>query len=148
MVKGIEDLFPRLRGTAYQITSAPDDGYNCIAWAAGLTNEWWWPFGDPMRSHWPEGVPRQETLDAFRAAFATLGYMVCDDAGLEPGYEKIALFADAKGEPAHAARQLPTGRWTSKLGELEDLEHALHDLEGSDYGSVVQIMKRPIPTAG
>lgn len=27
------------------------------------------------------------------------------------------------------ARQLPNGRWTSKLGEVEDIEHDLSDLE-------------------
>jgi hypothetical protein len=45
--------------------------------------------------------------------------------------------------PLYAARQLPNGRWTSKLGEWEDIEHALHDLTGMVYGSVVLVMKRP-----
>ena len=49
-----------------------------------------------------------------------------------------------RSEPKHAARQLPSGRWTSKLGFLEDIEHALHDLEGTEYGAVVLVMKRPI----
>jgi hypothetical protein len=31
MVKGLEDLFPGLRGATYQITSPPEDVYNCIA---------------------------------------------------------------------------------------------------------------------
>ena len=56
------------------------------------------------------------------------------------------MFADDQGTPLHAARQLPNGRWTSKLGELEDIEHVLHDLEGAAYGSVVLVMKRPVPT--
>ena len=34
---------------------------------------------------------------------------------------------------------------TSKLGKLEDIEHALHDLAGTAYGSVVRIMKRRLP---
>ncbi|HEY7428267.1 MAG TPA: hypothetical protein VH682_28795 [Gemmataceae bacterium] len=38
-----EVLFPRLNGTAYRITSPASDVYNCIAWAAGETNRWWWP---------------------------------------------------------------------------------------------------------
>jgi hypothetical protein len=46
--------------------------------------------------------------------------------------------------PKHAARQLPSGRWTSKLGPMEDIEHALHDLTGMAYGSVVLVMKRPV----
>ena len=34
--------------------------------------------------------------------------------------------------------------WTSKLGRMEDLEHALRDLEGVVYGSVVLILKRRV----
>ncbi|MCI0637958.1 MAG: hypothetical protein L0Y72_23715 [Gemmataceae bacterium] len=38
--------------------------------------------------------------------------------------------------PTHAARQLPTGRWSSKLGPSEDIEHDLHALEGEIYGTI------------
>src|SRR5262249_2321359 len=125
---GMEDLFPGLRGSAYQGTSPPDDVYNCIAWAAGVIDSWWWPVGGPQRIHWPAGVSGEETLEAFREAFAALGYCACQHAELEAGYEKVALFANAAGLPTHAARQLPTGRWTSKVGQLEDIEHALREL--------------------
>lgn len=148
MVERLERSFPGLRGTVYQVTSPTDDTYNCIAWAAGDSTDWWWP-DEPDQSdsaYWPPGVPRVETLEALRAAFATLGCEVCDDDGSEAGYEKIALFALA-GVPKHAARQLPDGHWTSKLGPMEDIEHALHDLTGMVYGSVVLVMKRP-RTAG
>jgi hypothetical protein len=143
VVNPLEHLFPSLQTKPYQVTSPATDGYNCIAWAAGATNFWWWPFGDPNWTYWPENVPRQETLDAFRDAFATLGYVVCDHPDVEPGFEKIALFADARGCPTHAARQLSSGRWTSKLGQLEDIEHDLRDLEGTEYGVVALLMKRP-----
>lgn len=73
----LEALFPRLQGTAYRITSSASDVYNCIAWAAGDTERWWWP-GDPASTYWPVGAPRLETLAAFRDAFATLGYVVCE----------------------------------------------------------------------
>jgi hypothetical protein len=85
------------------------------------------------------------TIEAFRLAFATLGHEICSGEELEPGFEKIALFANNEGVPKHAARQLSNGKWTSKLGRLEDIEHSLHDLEGTLYGSVVLIMKRPLP---
>lgn len=140
----LEALFPRLRGSAYRITSPSSDVYNCIAWAAGDTQHWWWP-GDPARTYWPVGVSRVETLASFRDAFATLGYVVCAQADLEPEFEKIALFADADGTPTHAARQLPDGSWTSKLGMSEDIQHALADLADGVYGSVVQILKRAFP---
>src|SRR5437868_6154338 len=135
MVDHLEKLFPGLRGTHYQVISPPDESYNCIAWALGDTADCWWP-ADPDLSPWPEGVPREETLEAFRAAFAASGYVVCDGEELEPGFEKIALFASHKGVPKHAARQLRGGRWSSKLGKLELIDHALHDLEGTEYGAV------------
>ena len=64
MVHEIEAAFPRLRAGNYQVTSPREDAYNCVAWAAGHT---------------------------------------------------------------------------------EDIEHAQHDLEGTAYGSVVLILKRPVP---
>jgi hypothetical protein len=146
MRERIEQAFPALRGTGYQVTSPMAQQYNCIAWAASDTTQCWWPIAaDPLqRAYWPSGVAPEATLEAFRQAFATLGYVVCDDDRLEEGYEKIALFA-LVGAPKHAARQLPNGRWTSKLGQGEDIEHALHDLTGMAYGSVVSVMKRPWP---
>ena len=45
----------------------------------------------------------------------------------------------------HMARQLASGLWTSKLGELEDIEHETPaELEGDIYGIVVQYMRRAI----
>lgn len=108
------------------IASPPSVLYNCIAWAADDTTRWWWP-GPEEISYWPPNVSRIETLEAFVEAFATLGYKPCDNDLLEPEFEKIAIFVDSKGEPTHAARQLPNGKWTSKLGRLEDVEHELHN---------------------
>jgi hypothetical protein len=140
---GLEVLFPRLHNSSYQITSPPTETYNCIAWAAGDDNRWWWPDQAKLR-YWPTGVPRLETIAVFLQAYATLGYIPCQDGTFEMGFEKIALYADDDG-PQHAARQLSNGRWTSKLGELEDIEHDLYALEDSDYGTVVAFMKRTIP---
>ena len=142
MVTDLEALFPNLRGASYQITSPQDNNYNCIAWAAADTGHWWWPDTEPAH-YWPPGVVPDETVDAFRAAFAWLGYTPCTLEALDPDYEKIALFADPFGGPRHTARQLPTGRWTSKLGELQDIEHDLRALEGDEYGTVVFLMQRP-----
>lgn len=92
--------------------------------------------------YWPPGVPREETLAAFEAAYDTLGYSRCESAQFEPGFTKVAVYA--KGTvPAHAARQLPDGRWTSKLGEREDIEHLTPELlEGEVYGYVSLILRR------
>src|SRR5262249_20614921 len=147
MVNRLEDIFPGLREANYRVTSPPEKRYNCIAWAAGDQSEWWWPV--PVGPYyWPKSVPRVVTLEAFHEAFATLGYVVCEQTEYEPEFEKIAIYATADRVPQHAARQLPGGRWTSKLGRMEDIEHALSDLEGAVYGSVVLIMKRPLLAVG
>jgi hypothetical protein len=44
----------------------------------------------------------------------------------------------------HAARQLPTGRWTSKLGKAVDIEHDTPEgVTGPVYGAVVKFLRRP-----
>jgi hypothetical protein len=91
--------------------------------------------------YWPPDIPRQYTLEAYVQAFATLGYEVCDNDYLEDGYEKVAIFVEGNS-PEHMARQLSSGRWTSKLGMWEDIEHALQGLRGEKYGEVVKVLKR------
>ena len=138
----IEKDFPNLNNSGYKITSPATIDYNCIAWAAGDTERWWWP--DPQDLYyWPAGVPRGETIDAFVKTFETLGYVGCDSTEYENGFEKIALYVDSSGEPTHAARQIDFDHWTSKLGRIEDIEHSFDGVTGSLYGSVAVIMKRP-----
>src|SRR5439155_11373058 len=110
------------------------------------TSEWWWPLERDRRTFWHAGASREASLTAFVAAFAALGYAAGSDESVELGFEKVALFADAEGVPTHAARQLQTGRWSSKLGQAEDIEHDLRALEGELYGAVAALLRRPIPT--
>jgi hypothetical protein len=78
--------------------------------------------------------------------FAKFGYDTCASPEYEAGFEKVAIYASPAGEPKHAARQLPTGSWTSKLGLAEDIEHVSFDgLEGEKYGTVQRILRRPRP---
>lgn len=136
----LEDLFPRLKSSPYTITSPSTLDYNCLAWAAGRQDVWWEP--DPDGDcYWPDNVPRERTLSALIQAYETIGYNPCNDEVLEPGFEKIALYAIGV-QPTHAARQLPNGFWTSKIGACEDIEHALASLTGAEYGAVVQFLKR------
>lgn len=137
----LEAHFPNLRGTAYKITSPADAEYNCIAWSAGEQQRWWWP--DRMGQHfWPANAPREESVEAFAAAFEAIGFALCPGPELGSGFQKVAIFANA-GTPTHAARQLDDGRWTSKLGPNIDIEHvALLDLEGEIYGRAVVFLRR------
>jgi hypothetical protein len=61
---------PNLTADNYRITSPKSWQYNCVAWAAGITDAWWWPI--PGR-YWPPDAPREETLGAFIAALGTPG---------------------------------------------------------------------------
>ncbi len=142
----IEAAFPRLKRVQYSLTSAESPAYNCIAWAVGDTRRWWWPDPRPF-AFWPPSAPLEEELAAFTTAFGTLGYVTCVDGALEAGYEKVAIFADSQGKPKHAARQLPNGKWSSKLGKHEDISHSVYGLEGGTYGDVVQYLRRKIPSA-
>ncbi len=135
--------FPNLRDSEHRITSPRTIEYNCIAWAAGDETKWWWPDSDPDSMYfWPPGVSVECTLQSFVEAYSFLGFEACQSASLEPGYEKVALYTKG-GEPQHAARQLPTGLWTSKCGQLEDIEHELGALEGNAYGNVAALLRRP-----
>jgi hypothetical protein len=124
-----------------ELTSPPDEGYNCIAWAAEDTDRWWWP--DPIEQQfWPTDAPRIESVEAFVAAFALLGYIERADTTAEANKQKVAIFVDQNGKPTHAARQLSNGRWTSKLGRQVDIAHQLSALEGEQYGTVAVVLAR------
>jgi hypothetical protein len=113
--------------------------YNCIAFAVGDTNQWWWPDED---GHWPDGVKRELSLEAFVATYATKDYLPCTSSEPEEGYHKVAIYG--RGQvPSHAAQQLPDGRWASKLGQWEDIEHeSLSEL--AEYGEVLCFLRRPL----
>jgi hypothetical protein len=73
-----------------------------------------------------------------------MGYLICESDGVEEGFDKVAIYAQG-GRWTHAARQLPDGKWTSKLGPDEDIEHeSPTELVGNLYGQVHCIMRRLI----
>ena len=138
----METFFPMLQSSSYNVTSPATIAYNCIAWAAGDTETWWWP--DPFDQYfWPSEILREETIDAFVKAFEFLGYTICRDANYEMEYEKVAIYAKPDGRPTHAARQIDSEKWTSKIGRLEDIEHDINSLSGDIYGEPLVYMKRP-----
>jgi hypothetical protein len=132
----------------FAITSEATNQYNCIAWAARDVLNNWWP--DEMDvGYWPARVPREETIGAFVRAYETLGYKLCMDGSLQEGQEKIAIFGierEGSQTPTHAARQLESGEWSSKLGSNEDISHKeVGDVRGPLYGRVICYMSRPRP---
>lgn len=136
------DIFPNSIQEPFIETSPFTPIYNCIAWAFGDNTKWYWPA--PVNScFWPKGIPREETLEAFIELYKLIDYDLCDNPDLEDGFEKIAIF-QLDGKPTHAARQLPSGLWTSKLGESNDVSHSISSIEGGLYGIATTFMKRPI----
>lgn len=149
----IEARFPNLKRSEYRKTSEKNIVYNCIAHAAEVDTLWWWP-SDDIGVYWPSGAQKEETIDSFVQAYAEIGYKSCDNREIEPGFCKIAIYVDEDGNPTHAARQLPCGEWTSKLGRSEDIQHRTLEAVGDQhdgsigYGRVAVLMKRPASNPG
>src|SRR6266446_3597887 len=98
----LENIFPGLVNTTYEITSPRTFDYNCIAWAANDVSKTWWPGS----YYWPDGMPSDDTIETFVRTFCEcLGYEKCDSGEFEAGYEKLAIYANG-GRAKHMARQL------------------------------------------
>jgi hypothetical protein len=146
----VPSVFENIKPEDFDCKSDRDIKYNCIAWAVGKTNKFWWPIDDPNLNYWwPISLQRvqldEEKVEHFVEAFRTEGFRRCWSGRPSRRYEKIALFVTHDGKPTHAARLLSNGLWTSKLGEDEDIEHkTLKCLEGIGYGKAKFFFKRKI----
>ncbi len=141
--------FPNLAKHVWAQCSPVDPTYNCIAFAAGRSDVYWWPDNSPDEpsDYWPTGLPRDETIDALRRLIESFGYAACADGSLEPGIEKVAPYAIGE-VPTHAARQLENGNWISKLGPREDIRNdEVEALDGPAYGHVVRYLRWPRTTS-
>ena len=139
----VEAQLPRLSGGDYRITSSKTVAYNCFAWAAKDTTRVWSPVMLGSGVYWPPGIPALPSLSGVFDAYTICGFEVCGSPDQEDGYEKIAIFTTAQGDPRHAARQLPNGAWTSKLGDHVDIEHDQLDLVGGPFfGEPAVYMRR------
>lgn len=142
--------FPGLEHDAdFKITSRSTTDYNCIAWAYHYNDRWMWPGGQECKlfdgfHYWPDDVEDSTDVSAFIKAFEKSGYTLCDNCDFEEGYRKIALYVKpGTTECTHASRQLSNGKWTSKLGRLNDIQHGTpYTIEGYAYGVVHCVMKK------
>ncbi len=122
------DGFTYLHGE-YEVLAPGNKTYNCIAWSLGITNQWVWP-GDQVsdfdKLDGQYGYHRLSTLDY----------------SLQPGIEKIALYAD-HGHCTHQSHQEADGSWTSKLGQQARIRHLTPAfVDGGGYGEVIAIYAR------
>jgi len=148
----LESKLPNLRATPFEITSTETPRYNCFAWAADDDQHWWEPPNplydllDPVPTrYWPDGALAELSVDGLISAFATRGFAECATPDLERGFEKVAIYVNAAtGLPTHAAKQLVSGAWTSKIGDWEDIVHpTVQSVECPDYGRAVRFLRRP-----
>jgi hypothetical protein len=109
----------------------PNKGYNCYVFALWHRDR--------------HIIKDNDSLDEYIKDFEDAGYRCYEPrdttkpehSDLEPGIEKVALYArDVPGRGlvhcTHAAKQLSTGWWASKLVICELIEHSLTGLEDSD----------------
>lgn len=131
--------FPNLSDEGFEIVEQSSESYNCMAYAAGDTTEWWWPNGI---DYWPPWATLNNKIESLVEMFAGLEYEQCDDSNAKIGYEKVALYEN-EGEFEHAALQMPNGRWRSKMGEGPVIEHPRPEsLAGGMYGDPTILMRR------
>jgi hypothetical protein len=136
-----EDIFPNRTPWNFTPKSDPTQEYNCVGWSVHSIEYYIWP-DERKQFAWPIDMIREESLAAFQTFFERVGFSVCQSDDLEPNIEKIAIYANDSG-PQHVARQLPSGKWTSKFSSLLDAEHTrLNVIACRTYGDVVLIMKR------
>lgn len=134
--------FEKIAEGTVELNSPRTETYNCISFAVGFTDRWW---GDPLDSgYWPSDSPYGEEVGDLVRALEREGFSVCENANVELGFEKIAVFA-ADGYWTHASRMSDDGQWLSKLGKSVDIKHSNNDcISGRLYGEVCIHMKRPI----
>jgi hypothetical protein len=150
VTKKLRRLFPKLGSSDYKITSVRTKRYNCMAWSLSRNDFWLDAFPD---GGWPPHLVHDGSVQAAIALFEYLGFRCTsiDDLGFEDGVSRIAIYGDSRGY-THVARQIGSGKWTSKLGTLQDIEHDSLDAltsvghwigtsQDTAYGTLAQIMK-------
>ena len=131
--------FPGLSKEDFDIVDQPSTRYNCIAYAAGDTSKRW----DPDENYyWPPWATPDDRIESLIEVFDGLGFQQCDDGHLEDRYQKVALY-EVQGEAKHAAAQMPSGRWRSKMGHGPVIEHrSPESLSAGIYGEPTIFMRR------
>ena len=108
--------------------------YNCIAWSVGVVSNWVWPAGKT-----------NARVSDFDVLYGSYGFRRIStlDYSLQPGVQKIVLYADSKGNCTHGSWQNIDGTWTSKLGSGPLIRHAVPDVFGAnDYGHPIAVYVR------
>jgi len=147
--------FPELANDKFFKIEDDNPNYNCIAWAAHITNCWWdnlprdkrptYRVLDGIKVDWPFDVDNEFSTKILIEIFTKLRYIKCVDGNYEKGYKKVAIY-EKNGKATHMARQLTYGKnkglWSSKLGSsFRILHESSKSIEGNIYGHVEIFMR-------
>lgn len=141
----------------WDAASDPTETYNCVGYAIGIQE--WWQYrivndGIWMNSahRWPRELPdNEDSIEVYVEVAKMHGFVPCDDATPEEGFDKIVLYYDGLSSDMsfrHAARVISAEVWDSKVGPHSDFRHtpdAFDDVTTWRGGRVY--MKRGIGSA-
>jgi hypothetical protein len=144
----LNSKFPKLVTGSFVPISKATGRYNCLGFAAGDERHWWQGEMNGGRFYWPPGLSRVTTVETVSQIFIPRGFQLTDNHAIEPGYEKVAIYASVDTfEFSHIARSDGIV-WKSKLGSGQDIDHySLSVLEGDqadEYGIVDRVLRRRI----
>ena len=142
----IKKKWPNLNNDNARTTSEFSWFYNCLGFAVGDEENWWWPTKEEG-IYWPKEFPFiNSTTNILKMLKEKFNYEKCESGELEEGYVKITIYGISESySPKHYAIQTPNGKWKSKLGEKEDIEHdTLEALNGFFYGEPIAFAKRKL----
>jgi hypothetical protein len=140
MLRELEREFPNIgRSGVFRPTSPIDPRYNCIAYAAGRTDVWYWPGS----IGWPHELPSKINCASLQSLFTDLlDFEITTDDKFEVGYKKVCLFKDQSSMPTHASFLVEKGVWKSKFGRFINALHSLSDLEEGAYGEPYVFLRK------
>jgi NAD(P)-dependent dehydrogenase (short-subunit alcohol dehydrogenase family) len=104
-VRIVERQFPKLRTVVYSRTSPSTIRYNCVAWVFGDRRRWW-----EIGYYWPSKTEIGDTAGSIVRFFESFGFEDSNPKP-EPGFEKIAIYADRDNYFTHVACQKSDGTW-------------------------------------
>lgn len=120
-------------------TSKQTWDYNCVMWSLHR-DDYWKDFFYTEDGY----ISIDQSIKPYVEFFKENGFSICETNVVEEGFEKICIYSK-NGIFSHVSRQLKDGRWASKMGNYEDIEHlSVFDVNGEGYGAPEVYMKKEI----
>jgi hypothetical protein len=140
--------FPKLVVGSFVPASRATPRYNCLGFAAKDERHWWQAERYGGRYYWPPNLPRITTVNTVTQIFAARGFQLTDNHGIEPGYEKVGIYASLDDHEFSHIAWSDGLVWKSKLGSGQDIDHYTLDvLEGEqldEYGIVDRVLRKKL----